>query len=156
MRRGARATRARSRRVETRGERKSPDAVFPVDRAERSTRCPRRGGGLVGHPLHIYPAFPSFNFHILFSNFYVYNFNLQRFFLLNFFISKFCVRIFISNFSISESFASTFLAPKFFLVQKFCTTTFIFKIYGSQNILVQTLMYSNFCLQIFCFFNFLS
>ena len=75
-------------------------------------------------------------------------------FLLNFFISKFCVRIFISNFSISESFASTFLAPKFFLVQKFCTTTFLFKIYGSQNILVQTLMYSNFCLQIFCFFKF--
>ena len=76
------------------------------------------------------------------------------FFSFEFFISKFCVRIFISNFSISESFASTFLAPKFFLVQKFCTTTFLFKIYGSQNILVQTLMYSNFCLQIFCFFNF--
>ena len=48
-------------------------------------------------------------------------------FLLNFFILKFCVKTFISNFCISESFDWTFLASNFFLVQKYCTTTFLSK-----------------------------
>ena len=48
-------------------------------------------------------------------------------FLLNFFILKFCVKTFISNFCISESFDWTFLASSFFLVQKYCTTTFLSK-----------------------------
>ena len=76
------------------------------------------------------------------------------FFLLNF-LSRNFVSEYLSPISPSQNLLlRLFLAPKFFLVQKFCTTTFLIKIYGSQNILVQTLMYSNFCLQIFCFFNF--
>jgi len=58
------------------------------------------------------------------------------------------VKTFISNFSILESFAWTFLAPNFFLVQKFCTTTFLSKICRSQNILAQTFTEA-FCLEFF-------
>ena len=93
-------------------------AVDRTERSARSTRCPRTWGVLVA-PLYICTVlFPASIFTFSFLNFMCSNFHLQPFFIpFEFFISKFCVT-FISNFSISESFAWTFFGSLIFSCTK--------------------------------------